>query len=293
MNKERAAQLAEKNVRKLEEIQFEADIEEQVLQRRQYEQLLQLREEEERKRKFLQAKDVLQDQMKERELLKDEARQQFLKEKDQVDNIMQQIINEDRMNFENAEKKKAEAYQSMLSSLAEKQQKILKEKEIEQLENQRYLEFIKQKEKIEQDYKQKKAELERIKEQIFLRLQKEDEKRKQDKERLENLRADLYTAEYDEKIRLQALAEQQKREYQKQQMIEAERLCLERKAHQREEEKQMELNFRKQMMEKFAMDDKLEQMNQQKRRMKELEHKREVERLWTIKLELYLSLIHI
>jgi len=30
------------------------------------------------------------------------------------------------------------------------------------------------------------------------------------------------------------------------------------------------------MLEKFAEDDKLEQMNQQKRRMRELEHKKEV-----------------
>lgn len=33
-------------------------------------------------------------------------------------------------------------------------------------------------------------------------------------------------------------------------------------------------------MKKFAVDDKLEQMHQQKRRMKELEHKREVEKMW-------------
>ena len=40
-------------------------------------------------------------------------------------------------------------------------------------------------------------------------------------------------------------------------------------------------------MEKFAEDDRIDQMNAQKRRMKELEHKREVERLWNEKLELY------
>lgn len=41
------------------------------------------------------------------------------------------------------------------------------------------------------------------------------------------------------------------------------------------------------MMEKFAEDDRIDQMNAQKRRMKELEHKREVERLWNDKLQLY------
>ncbi len=40
-------------------------------------------------------------------------------------------------------------------------------------------------------------------------------------------------------------------------------------------------------MQKFAEDERLEQMNAQKRRMKELEHKREIERLWQEKLAIY------
>lgn len=38
-------------------------------------------------------------------------------------------------------------------------------------------------------------------------------------------------------------------------------------------------SFRRAMLDKFAMDDKLEQMNAQKRRMRQQEHKREVETL--------------
>jgi hypothetical protein len=48
------------------------------------------------------------------------------------------------------------------------------------------------------------------------------------------------------------------------------------KEQQRQEEERMEKEFRKRMLEKFAEDDKIEQMNAQKKRMKELEHKREV-----------------
>ena len=40
-------------------------------------------------------------------------------------------------------------------------------------------------------------------------------------------------------------------------------------------------------MSKFAEDERLEQMNAQKRRMRELEHKREIERLWQEKLAIY------
>lgn len=40
-------------------------------------------------------------------------------------------------------------------------------------------------------------------------------------------------------------------------------------------------------MEKFAEDERLEQMNAQKRRLREAEHKRDVEELWQQKLVLY------
>jgi len=49
----------------------------------------------------------------------------------------------------------------------------------------------------------------------------------------------------------------------------------------------MEDEFKRKMAEKFAEDERLEQMNAQRRRMKELEHKREIERLWQEKLAVY------
>ena len=53
------------------------------------------------------------------------------------------------------------------------------------------------------------------------------------------------------------------------------RLKAERDQAQRDEEQR----FREEMLAKFAEDDRLEQMNAQKRRMKQLEHRRAVERL--------------
>lgn len=51
------------------------------------------------------------------------------------------------------------------------------------------------------------------------------------------------------------------------------------KEMQRQAEKEEEDAFRNSMMAKFAEDDRIEQMNAQKRRMKQLEHRREVEKL--------------
>lgn len=62
---------------------------------------------------------------------------------------------------------------------------------------------------------------------------------------------------------------------------------LKLKAERLAEEKRMEDEFKRKMAEKFAEDERLEQMNAQKRRMRELEHKREIERLWQEKLAVY------
>lgn len=59
------------------------------------------------------------------------------------------------------------------------------------------------------------------------------------------------------------------------------------KAERAAEEKRLEDEFKEKLMAKFAEDERLEQMNAQKRRMRELEHKREIERLWQERLAVY------
>ena len=66
------------------------------------------------------------------------------------------------------------------------------------------------------------------------------------------------------------------------QRLELQQTCQEQiafKEMRRQAEKVEEEAFRQMMMAKFAEDDHIEQMNAQKRRMKQLEHKRAVEKL--------------
>ena len=66
------------------------------------------------------------------------------------------------------------------------------------------------------------------------------------------------------------------------QRLEMQRTFQEQMAFQRmrkEAERQEEETFRQVMMAKFAEDDRIEQMNAQRRRMKQQEHKRAVEEL--------------
>ena len=53
--------------------------------------------------------------------------------------------------------------------------------------------------------------------------------------------------------------------------------------------KREEDEFKRKMAAKFAEDERIEQLNAHQRRMKEQEHRREIERLWTEKITAYLE----
>lgn len=95
-NKERAAQIAEKQTRRLNELQEEAYMDEYLVKQKERE----IREMKEREFKAaqdkLKQKYVLQEQMALKEMQKQEALKQFAKEKDQVDKVVFDIIQEDQ-----------------------------------------------------------------------------------------------------------------------------------------------------------------------------------------------------
>lgn len=84
----------------------------------------------------------------------------------------------------------------------------------------------------------------------------------------------------EERFRAKERDEAEKKLRQKQELQAAKDYQIKLKAERLAEEKAMEEEFKIKMAEKFAEDERLEQMNQQKRRMRELAHKKEIERLW-------------
>lgn len=96
--------------------------------------------------------------MYEKKLKCDEAREQFLREKDQVDDIVQKIINEDHIKQQKDAKKKAEAFKTMQDALAEKEQIKLALKERERLENEQYKKYLEGLDQREYEFKLQKKE---------------------------------------------------------------------------------------------------------------------------------------
>lgn len=70
-------------------------------------------------------------------------------------------------------------------------------------------------------------------------------------------------------------------------MLEAAIQAMRVKENIKKEEEKMENEFKSRLLEKFAEDERLEQLNAQKRRMKELELKKEIEKQWQEKRKQY------
>lgn len=85
----------------------------------------------------------------------------------------------------------------------------------------------------------------------------------------------------------QEAAEAERKRQVREELQAAKDFQLRLKAERAAEEKRLEDEFKEKLMAKFAEDERLEQMNAQKRRMRELEHKREIERLWQERLAVY------
>ena len=102
---------------------------------------------------------------------------------------------------------------------------------------------------------------------------------------MENLRNELVIQETEERVIQKEKEKAERAEQNRRDIALANEYQRQLKAIKREEEKAEEELFRKAMLEKFAEDDRLDQMNAQKRRMKQLEHRREIERLLELRRE--------
>ena len=119
------------------------------------------------------------------------------------------------------------------------------------------------------------------------RLSSDMAKAQREADELENLRNELVVQETEERI---IQKEKEKFERTVQQRLDialANEYQRQLKSIRREEEKKEEDEFRLAMMKKFEEDDRLDELNARKRREKQMEHRREIERLLEKRREAY------
>lgn len=234
---------------------------------------------EERARERLVYQTQLERQLEEREEQKQQAYEEFLKEKLMIDEIVRKIYEEDQRARELEMSKKATT-QGFIREFQESRAawKVAERERMEQ-ENQRIFAYMQEQGNRDALAAADKAAREEAKETVQATLAKEIAERERLRTEMESIRQELVLEEHEER---QRAAERNAMEKRLRDRIELKAQHTEHmKAKQlREEAEQLEEdNFRKAMMEKFAEDDRLEQLSAQRRRLRQQEHKREVERL--------------
>ena len=154
----------------------------------------------------------LQEQMKERERLKEEAYQEYVKEKNAVDEAMNKMITEDRKELVKKSEKRKTMQEFMAKSIQAKEEIRSKSKDEEVKMEEKIKKYQEEAEKREIEIKIKRAEENAAKEQIFAKLNDEEIRRQAEKDYVENLRIDLMQEEYEEAARIKEIKEAEKRE---------------------------------------------------------------------------------
>merc|ERR1711988_1597240 len=279
MTKERKAQIQEKQVvaqiRNEEEVKLDMMMEED----RRRGVHMDAKEHYMRKQAALEAQSQLEEQILEHDHQKELAYQAYLEEKAKVDALVTKIQTEDRSELEAVMRKKSETQGWIQSYLEDRRDWKKQEQEQVRAEEEAIIEYAKKKREEQGAWEAKKQAEQDFKDRMCAEIAAEIRRKEMEREELEDIRETLALEEEEERLRRKEEGERQKREADREMMQAAAEEAKMVKAARLAKEKAEDDAFRAAMLEKFAQEDRLEQMSAQRRRMKQEEHKREVERL--------------
>ena len=287
LNQYRAHQIQQNQVKRVQNLIKDTEADEIVLRKLEEERRKAMEEEERKKQERIKAKYLIQQQMKDKEFLKEEAKKEYEKDKIDVDNLINKLRQEDITAMQEAERKKNIQKIYMENSYAEKKAQKLKEKEADLLQKERERKYQEDIAKREEEINKKKEAIKFEKDKIFERLCQQEAKRQAERDYWENVRNELYVEQSNYKQKMKELEEKEKKQKQKEELLASAIEQMKYKEQRKKEEQEMEAEFKKKLMEQYAEDEKLEQYNMRRRKQRELDLKQEVEKQWQLKLEQY------
>lgn len=135
------------------------------------------------------------------EQLRDEAHQEYLKERGQVDQIINKMIDEDHELMRISKMKQEQSKQDMILSVNEKKALLKRQRELEEYEEELVRRHAAQQTERSNELMLLKEAAEAQREAIFRKLAQEEAERRAEREYVENLRNDLQVQELEEKAR--------------------------------------------------------------------------------------------
>ena len=287
LNKILSKQMYQNQMKRIQNIINDTRTDEEVLKNINKEQNKQNEEEEKKRKERLQAKYLIQQQMKEKEILKQESQKEYEKDKKDIENLINNIKREDQLAKAELERKRNIARTYMENSYALKEEKKRKEKEDELLEKEKEKKYLEDMQKRENEFRGKKEQIQQEKDKIFNQLCEQEAQRQAEKDYWENVRNELYLEQGNKKRKMEEKAEKEKKEHQKEEMLSSALLHKRIKEENKIIEQQKEKEYRIKYLERIKEEEELDRINAQKKKQKELELKMEVEKQWQQKLAQY------
>jgi hypothetical protein len=285
VSKERSAQIAERAVQDERDFQRESAWAEHIAEETRRAERLEAERTARSKVQQSEYNQQLARQLDEKDLKRQQAYDEFLREKALIDDAVQRLLDEDRKEQEKRIAGQAQLRQHIADFQEQRKQWQRQQENLIRQENERIAHFAKEQETRRHDLQAKKMADEVAKESVYSRLAVEIDARQRELEEMERVRTDFYQEEQAERARLQEKEDIERKLRMRMQLREAHEFQHKLKEERSQAEQREEEEFRQRMLAKFAEDERLEQMNAQKRRMRELEHRRMIERMITERRE--------
>ena len=287
LNKILAKQMYQNQMKRIQNLINDTRAEEQVLKDIELENQKEKDKEEKRKKAMLNAKILIQQQMEDKEKLKQESKKEYEKDRRDIENIINNIKKEDLLAKEELNRKKNIARTYMENAYARKELQKKKAKENEMLEKEKERKYQEDMQKRENEFNKEKAKKQFEKDKIFNKLVEQEAQRKAQKDYWENIRNELHLEQENKKIKMAEKAEKEKLKRQKEEMIESALKQKKDKEENKKKELEQEEEFKKRYIEKIKEEEELDRINAQKRKEKEIQLRLDVEKQWQMKLKQY------
>jgi len=279
INKERAAQVAEKNLQRKEDEYAKAKAQEDLMEEKRYLKDLEKKELLDDQLSKLRYQKQLDDQLQMMEQERGKVFKQFMIEKEQIDEVVRKIRREnEEATIKKMEKKMATNQQIEEFKSSQQVWREIEENRIRE-ENEQIGKFVEYKDHRDEEIKRQTKDRRQLKNESVIRLAEDMQKQQDIKREHEDILFELNEGRKLEEDNFKDQLEMENNIKKRMYLREANELASKYKKQREEKEKAEEEKYKQMMLEKFANDDKLEQMNAQRRRMKKEEHKRAVQHL--------------
>jgi len=277
VNKERAAQLLERQVREEEDRARETILAERMEVERMH--LLEQEKETEiiRRAQKKAANEMQLDQIRERELAKAQTAEEFERERKEVDEIVQRMIMEEEREKEAHREAVTQQRKEFAEFMKEREQWRRQQRANEEAEDRRIEEFAAFLRAREERMEEEKRRIEEEKRRMQAEVSRQTTERETAKAELEYLINELYQEQMKAEARAKDEAELRKRMEDRVLMQRAFEAQMASRAEKRRQEQEEEERLRQEVLRKFAEDDRLEAMSRERRRQMIEKHKEQAE----------------